>query len=160
MIWRILVKFLGVSILVVCAGISFAQTPGEYDAIHSGVPWFDDRGEVVSAHGANILKDKGRYYLFGEAHTDSSNAFAGFHCYSSADLYNWRFESVALPVQSSGKLGPGRVGERPKVMRCPQTGEYIMYMHVDTLGYTDQFLGYATSPSITGPYVFQGPLLF
>lgn len=35
-----------------------------------------------------------------------------------------------------------------------------MYMHVDTLGYTDQFVGYATSGSIEGPYVFQGPLLF
>lgn len=160
MIGRLLVKVLGISILALCEGISFAQTPGKYDAIYSGVPWYDDRGEIVSAHGANIIKDQGRYYLFGEAHTDSSNAFAGFNCYSSADLYNWKFESVALPVQPEGKLGPGRVGERPKVMRCPQTGEYIMYMHVDTLGYTDQFVGYATSASITGPYSFKGPLLF
>lgn len=160
MISRIFVKFFGILILSICAGVSFAQTPGKYDAIYSGVPWYDNRGEVVSAHGANIVKDKGRYYLFGEAHTDSSNAFAGFNCYSSADLYNWRFESVALPVQSSGKLGPGRVGERPKVMKSPQTGEYVMFMHVDTLGYTDQFVGYATSATIQGPYVFRGPLLF
>ena len=130
------------------------------NAIYSGVPWFDDKGNIVSAHGANIIKDNGKYYLFGERHDDTSNAFVGFNCYSSSDLYNWKFESTALPVQQSGKLGPNRVGERPKVMKCPTTNEYIMYMHVDTLGYRDQFVGYATSNTITGPYTFHGPLLF
>lgn len=151
------------SLIFTCLVISHtlhAQSPGKYDAIYSGIPWFDDQGKVVSAHGANIVKDNGRYYLFGEAHTDTSNAFAGFNCYSSADLNNWKFESVALPVQQSGKLGPNRVGERVKVMKCPKTGAYVMYMHVDTLGYKDQFVGYATSNKITGPYQFQGPLLF
>jgi hypothetical protein len=146
--------------LLMISYFSFAQTPGKYAAIYSGVPWFDHQGKVVSAHGANIIKDNGRFYLFGEAHTDTSNAFVGFNCYSSADLNNWKFEGVALPVQSSGKLGPNRVGERPKVMKSPSTGEYIMYMHADTLGYRDQFVGYATSNKITGPYTFRGPLLF
>ncbi len=139
---------------------SLAQKQQRYHAIYSGVPWFDEKGNPVSAHGANIVKDKSRYYLFGERHYDTSNAFAGFNCYSSTDLYTWKFESIALPVQDSGKLGPGRVGERPKVMKCPATGEYIMYMHVDTLGHIDQFVGYATSNKITGPYTYRGPLLF
>ncbi|HEX7847486.1 MAG TPA: family 43 glycosylhydrolase [Chitinophagaceae bacterium] len=150
-------------ITLFCLAISIgllAQTKGSYNAICSGVPWFDDKGNTVSAHGANIIKEKDRYYLFGERHNDTSNAFAGFNCYSSADLYNWKFESIALPQQSSGKLGPNRVGERPKVMKCPSTGEYIMYMHVDTLGYVDQFVGYATAKNIAGPYTFHGPLLF
>jgi hypothetical protein len=140
--------------------LSLAQKQKRYNAIYSGIAWFDEKGNTVSAHGANIVKDKGRYYLFGERHYDTSNAFAGFSCYSSMDLYNWKFESIALPVQDSGKLGPGRVGERPKVMKCPATGEYIMYMHVDTLGHIDQFVGYATSNNITGPYTYHGPLLF
>lgn len=138
----------------------FAQNKKSYNDIYSGVPWFDDRGMIVSAHGANIVKDNGRYYLFGEAHSDTSNAFVGFNCYSSADLYNWKFESVALPLQENGKLGPNRVGERPKVMKCAGTGEYIMYMHADTLGYNDQYVGYATASTIIGPYTFKGPLLF
>lgn len=137
-----------------------AQRLGPGTAIYSGVPWFDDRGQVVSAHGANLVREQGRYYLFGEAHSDTSNVFAGFNCYSSPDLYTWKFERVALPAPPTGKLGPQRVGERPKVMKCPQTGEYVLYMHVDTLGYRDQFVGYATAATITGPYVFQGPLLF
>jgi hypothetical protein len=139
---------------------SVAQKQKAYDVIYSGVPWFDDAGKVVSAHGACVVKDNGRYYLFGERHSDTSNAFAGFNCYSSADLCNWKFESIALPVQASGKLGPNRVGERAKVMKCPKTGEYVMYMHVDTLGYVDQHVGYATASNIAGPYSFQGPLLF
>ncbi|WP_345950874.1 family 43 glycosylhydrolase [Mucilaginibacter sp. PAMB04274] len=146
--------------LLLIACNSFAQKLGKYNAIYSGIPWFDNNGKVVSAHGANMVKDHGKFYLFGEAHSDTSNAFAGFNCYSSDNLYNWKFERIALPVQDSGKLGPGRVGERPKVLRCPKTGEYIMLMHTDNLAYKDPCVGYATAKSITGPYKFQGPLLF
>jgi hypothetical protein len=157
---KIIAKALLVILLLTTCCISIAQKQTIYNAIYSGIPWYDDKGNVISAHGANIVKDNGRYYLFGEKQSDTSNAFAGFNCYSSTDLYNWKFEAIALPLQPSGKLGPNRVGERPKVMKCPATGEYVMYMHVDTLGYVDQFVGYATSNSITGPYIFQGPLLF
>jgi len=139
---------------------SFAQVIGKTDAIYSGTPWFDQNGNVVSAHGAGIIKEKDTFYLFGEAHSDSSSAFFGFNCYSSEDLYNWKFESVALPVQKSGKLGPSRIGERVKVMKCPKTGEFVMYMHADTLTYKDQFVVYAVSKQITGPYEFKGPILF
>ncbi|MBK8090317.1 MAG: family 43 glycosylhydrolase [Chitinophagaceae bacterium] len=137
-----------------------AFTQKKNDAIYSGVPWFDEKRNSVSAHGSNIVKENVKSYLFGERHDDTSNAFAGFNCYSSVDLYNWKFERIALPQQQSGKLGPKRVGERCKVMKCPSTGEYIMYMHADTLGYVDQFVGYATAKNITGPYTFHGPLLF
>jgi len=137
-----------------------AQIPGRYDAIHTGTPWLDQRGLPVSAHGAGIIKDGDTYYLIGEAHQDMTNAFTGFNCYSSTDLVNWRFESVALPVQQSGPLGPETVGERPKVMRSPTTGEYVMFMHADAIDYRGQFVGYATASNITGPYTFQGPLLF
>jgi len=147
-------------LFIIIPFVGLGQTKGSYTAIYSGIPWFDNKGMVVSAHGACIVKDNDRFYLFGEKHEDGSNAFARFNCYSSTDLYNWKFESIALPVQPSGKLGPGRVGERPKVMKCPATGEYIMFMHADTLGYKDQFTGYATAKKITGPYTFQGPILF
>ena len=153
-------KIVLVLLLLTSGLVSLAQKHKGYDGIYSGVPWFDDKGNTVSAHGACIVKEKDRYYLFGERHSDTSNAFAGFNCYSSKDLYNWKFESIALPVQSSGKLGPNRVGERPKVMKCPTTGEYVMYMHVDTLGHIDQYVGYAIAKKITGPYTFRGPLLF
>lgn len=150
-----------VFVLFLCnTTVLLAQLAGKMDAIYSGTPWFDQNGNVVSAHGANIIKDKGKFYLFGEAHSDTSNAFAGFNCYSSKDLYNWKFERIALPVQKSGKLGTNSVGERVKVMKNPKTKEYVMYMHADSITYKNQFVGYATSKKITGPYEFKGALLF
>lgn len=128
--------------------------------INNGIPWFDDRGNIVNAHGACIVEDGGRYYLFGEWKSDESNAFPGFSCYSSDDLVNWKFERVVLPVQPGGILGPNRVGERVKVMKCPSTGEYVMYMHADDMGYKDPYIGYATCSTINGEYQMQGPLLF
>ena len=129
-------------------------------AIVSGVSWYDHRGETVSAHGANIIRDGGRYYLFGEYKTDSANVFTGFSCYSSDNLVDWHFESIAFKQQANGRMGPDRVGERPKVLRCPATGEYVMLMHTDDMRYKDPCTCYATSNTITGPYEFQGPILY
>lgn len=128
--------------------------------IHNGIPWFDEQGNIINAHGACIIEDGGRYWLFGEYKSDDSNAFPGFGCYSSADLVNWKFERVVLPVQSDGILGPNRVGERVKVMKCPKTGEYVMLMHADDLKYNDPYIGIATCKTINGDYTLHGPLLF
>ena len=129
-------------------------------AIVSGVSWYDQQGKTVSAHGANIIRDGGKYYLFGEYKTDSANVFKGFSCYSSDNLVDWHFEGIAFNQQSDGRMGPYCVGERPKVLRCPATGEYVMLMHTDNLQYKDPCTCYATSQAITGPYKFQGPLLY
>ncbi|WP_044468167.1 family 43 glycosylhydrolase [Bacteroides uniformis] len=128
--------------------------------VRNGIPWFDDRGNIVNAHGACIVEDGGRYYLFGEWKSDESNAFPGFSCYSSDDLVNWKFENVVLKVQPDGILGPDRVGERVKVMKCPKTGEYVMLMHADDMGYKDPYIGVATCKTINGDYELQGPLLY
>ncbi len=128
--------------------------------IRNGMPWFDDHGNIVNAHGACIVEEKGRYYLFGEWKSDESNAFPGFSCYSSDDLVNWKFERVVLTVQPDGILGPNRVGERVKVMKCPSTGEFVMFMHADDMGYKDPYIGYATCKTINGEYQLQGPLLY
>ena len=140
-------------ILVTYTNIS-AQT------IVNGIPWYDQNGKPVSAHGANIIKDGGKYYLFGEYKTDSANVFTGFSCYSSDNLSQWNFEGIAFSQQKDGRMGPDRVGERPKVLRCPKTGEYVMLMHTDNMQYKDPCTCYATSKTITGPYEFKGPLLY
>ncbi|MBT1174179.1 hypothetical protein JS530_01400 [Bifidobacterium sp. LC6] len=128
--------------------------------IISGVPWFDDRGRTVNAHGGCIVQEGDWYYLFGEYKTDEENKFAGFSCYASLDLVHWQFRRIVLPQQSDGLMGPGRIGERVKVMRCPATGQYVMYMHSDDLGYYDPHICYAVCDAIDGEYQFQGPLLF
>lgn len=128
--------------------------------IHSGVAWFDQNRNEVNAHGACIVKEGNLYYLFGEYKSDTSNVFTGFGCYSSPDMVNWKFERVVLPVQEGGILGPKRVGERVKVMKCPLTGEFVMYMHCDDMKYNDPHVGYATSAAIDGDYQFQGDILY
>lgn len=137
-----------------------AQNDPFKSSITNGVPWFDNLGKPVNAHGACIIEENGTFYLFGEWKSDTTNAFPGFACYSSKDLINWTFEQVALPLQNDGLLGPNRVGERPKVMRCPKTGEYIMLAHTDDLRYKDPQVGLAVAKNITGPYTFIGPLLY
>lgn len=126
--------------------------------IRNGVPWFDTDGNIVNAHGACIVEDGGKYWLFGEYKSDESNAFPGFGCYSSPDLANWKFERVVLPVQPDGILGPDRVGERVKVMRCPSTGEYVMFMHADDMKYKDPNIGIAVCDCIDGDYRLLGTI--
>lgn len=145
---------------ILLTGCTISTVERSNSLIRNGIPWFDTDGNIVNAHGACILKDGGRYYLFGEWKSDQSNAFPGFSCYSSDDLVNWKFENIVLGIQPEGILGPNRVGERVKVMKCPATGEYVMYMHADDMGYKDPYIGYATSSTIDGDYQFQGPLLF
>lgn len=149
-------KHLFVLLSLLCGGIVFAQN----NLIVNGIPWFDNNGDIVNAHGACIVEENGRFYLFGEWKSDKSNAFPGFACYSSSDLVNWKFENVVLKVQQDGILGPNRVGERVKVMKCPKTGEYIMLMHADDMGYKDPYIGLATCKTIAGDYQLQGPLLY
>lgn len=139
---------------------AFAGNPLVEISIRNGIPWFDDCGNIVNAHGACLVEEAGRYYLFGEWKSDKSNAFPGFSCYSSDDLVNWKFERVVMPLQPDGILGPNRVGERVKVMKCPSTGEYVMFMHADDMKYDDPYIGFATSKTINGEYKLQGPLLY
>ena len=151
----------GILFFLMC---TIAQMLMAYDhsdkIIHNGIPWFDEQGNIINAHGACIVEDGGRYWLFGEYKSDTSNAFPGFGCYSSTDLVNWKFERVVLPVQKDGILGPNRVGERVKVMKCPKTGEFVMLMHADDMKYNDPYIGVATCKTINGDYELQGPILF
>ncbi len=127
--------------------------------IVSGTSWFDQNGNTVNAHGANIIRDGDKWWMFGEYKLDKSNEFNGFSCYSSTNLTDWEFERMALPVQHDGILGSQRIGERPKVMKCPLTGKYVMLMHSDNATYNDQRTAIAISDRVDGEYTFLGPLL-
>ncbi len=146
--------------LICYTTICIGANSKRYDAIYSGTPWFDQNNREVNAHGACIVKEGSKYYLFGEYKSDTANVFTGFSCYSSTDLINWKFERIVLPVQPDGLMGPNRVGERVKVMKCPSTGEFVMYMHSDNLQYKDPHTAYATCKTINGNYEFKGALLF
>lgn len=147
-------KYLSSIVFFICSMVCAANN----SVITNGVPWYDTDGNIINAHGACIVEDGGKYWLFGEYKSDENNAFPGFGCYSSTDLVNWKFERVVLPVQKDGILGPNRVGERVKVMRCPDTGEYVMLMHADNLKYTDPHIGIAVCDRINGDYKLLGTI--
>lgn len=130
-------------------------------SIISGIPWYTENRDNVSAHGANIIKEGDKFYIFGEYKNDENNQFEGFSCYSSMDLRNWEFEGIAMLPNESGRLsGSESIGERPKVMKCPSTGEFILYMHADSDSYQNPAVEYAVAHNITGPYEYKGPLMF
>lgn len=137
-----------------------ANHTNHHQILFNGVSWYDDKGQVINAHGACIIHDNSKYWLFGEYKSNGENKFNGFSCYSSTDLVHWDFERIVLSVQSDGILGPERIGERVKVMRCPSTGKYVMFMHADDMKYKDPYIGVAICDSINGEYRMLGPLLY
>jgi len=126
-----------------------------------GIAFKDTDGKPVNAHGGGIIQVCDTFYLHGEyfLSTTTDNNFNGFSMYSSKDLSTWKNEGIILPQQPSGELGPNRKGERPHIIKCPSTGEFVLYAHAaDTSYQMDKEVVYATSPTVNGQYSYKGPL--
>ncbi|MBV9949039.1 MAG: family 43 glycosylhydrolase, partial [Myxococcales bacterium] len=130
-------------------------------ALDAGIAFVDTDGKPVNAHGGGIIQVGDTFYLHGEyfLSTTTNNDFNGFSMYSSTDLATWKNEGIILPQQASGELGPARKGERPHIIRCPATGEFVLYAHAASEDdQTDKEVVYATSSTVNGQYAFQGSL--
>jgi hypothetical protein len=126
-----------------------------------GISVKDTYGNLMNAHGGGIIKVCDTYYLHGEyfLSTTTDNNFNGFSMYSSKDFATWKNEGIILPQQASGLLGPNRKGERPHIIKCPATGEFVLFAHAaDTTYQVDKEVVYATSPTVNGKYTFKGAL--
>lgn len=125
-----------------------------------GEIWGDDRGVHINAHGGGVLTANGKYYWFGEHKCDTtSRAYVGVTCYSSEDLYNWKFESIALPVierDPTHDITKGCVIERPKVIYNKATKKYVMWFHLELKGkgYDAARYAVAISDNVIGPYKY------
>ena len=130
-------------------------------ALATGITFTDDGGKPVNAHGGGIIKVGSTYYMHGEyfLSTTTDNNFNGFSMYSSQDMATWKNEGIILPQQASGMLGPNRKGERPHIIKCPSTGEFVLYAHSADVTYqADKEVVYATSATVNGQYSFKGSL--
>src|SRR5580693_6926299 len=127
-----------------------------------GMSLKDTTGALLNAHGGGIIKVCDTFYLHGEyfLSTTTDNNFNGFSMYSSKDMATWKNEGIILPQQGAGSLlGPNRKGERPHIIKCPSSGEFVLYAHAaDTTYQVDKEVVYATAPAVTGPYTFKGAL--
>jgi beta-glucanase (GH16 family) len=150
-------------LLLVTGSVCLAQTQANkqvydrYTAFNPGQPWYDNRGEVINAHGGGLLYSGNTYYWFGERR--GRQGTSGVNVYSSKDLYNWKYETLALSTDSantSSDIAPGCVMERPKVIYNARTGKYVMWFHLELKGkgYSAARAGVAVSDKVTGPYKF------
>lgn len=123
--------------------------------------WPDDQGVHINAHGGGVLFYRDRYYWFGEhkiAGEAGNRAEVGVGCYSSADLYNWKNEGIALKVVATAghDIEKGCILERPKVIFCKKTGKFVMFFHLELKGkgYHAARTGIAVADQVAGPYTF------
>lgn len=126
-------------------------------SIVPGEVWKDTNGEPINAHGAGIVYANNRYYWFGEKR--GRGASEGVNVYSSADLYTWKHEGLALSpdyADTTSDIARGCVMERPKVIYNNKTGKYVMWFHLELRGkgYSAARTAVAVSDGVTGPYKF------
>lgn len=123
--------FIACMLLLLIAEIN-AQLLATKTALTSGKVWLDEKGEVINAHGGCVLYQNGRYYWFGEKR--GASASEGVNVYSSSDLYNWKFEALALAQDDTNEasdIAKGCVMERPKVIYNGATKQYVMWFHLE-----------------------------
>ncbi len=134
--------------------------------LDTGIIFTDTDGKPVNAHGGGIIQVGDTFYLHGEyfvydasVKKDVYNNFHGFSMYSSKDLATWKNEGLILSPQSGTELASDRKGERPHILKCPASGEFVLYAHAASQDYqTDKEVVYATSPTVNGKYSFKGAL--
>jgi len=121
--------------------------------IRPGTVFIDAAGSTAQLHGVGIHRFGGLFYAWGEDKSAGAT-FTAVACYSSPDLVSWTFEGNALEA-AHGDIGADRVVERPKVLRRPD-GRFVLFLHVDTVGYTAARVGYAIADSPRGPFRYVG----
>jgi hypothetical protein len=155
------IKALNLSVLLALS------TPLHADFV-PGEVWFDTKGIPINAHAGGILHEEGIFYWYGQPMSSlpPGPAFppsagnlteAGVSLYTSNDLYNWHNEGLVLQVSEdkNNDLYKGLRIERPKVVRSPATGQYVMWFHYVRSGLThaQSFeAAVCTSTSPKGPF--------
>ena len=149
-------------ILIFCVwGLVMAASVGaqSLERITPGQEWPDRKGEHINAHGGGLLFHEGKYYWYGENRPARGfTTEVGVEVYSSSDLMTWEDEGVALAVseEAGHDIERGCIMERPKVVRNPKTGKFVMLFHLELKGkgYAAARVGFAESDSPVGPFRF------
>ena len=136
--------------------------------IKPGEQWLDQRGAPINAHGGGVVFFEGRYYWYGEhklpQRSEQEGADGGVHCYSSANLAEWKDEGLVLPVEPanpSSDLAAGCILERPKVLFNEQTHTWVMFfkLYPAGTGYDTGYVGVATAANPVGPFRYRHKFL-
>ncbi|WP_029904892.1 glycoside hydrolase family 43 protein [Prevotella sp. 10(H)] len=162
-------------LLISCTAKNVNQE-NQYKSFKPGEIWLDTDGNPINAHGGGVLFHEGTYYWYGEYKGDSTyrnpnpnvagwecyrTEAGGVSCYSSKDLYNWKFEGKVLEpdtVNIGSDLHPSKVLERPKVIYNEKTKKFVMWLHVDSDDYWKASAGVATCDSPAGKFNYIGSM--
>lgn len=126
------------------------------DAVVPGGDWIDNRGKIVSASEGGIVRYGNQWYMWGMDRSKDNSTFEAVVLYKSPDLVHWTYVKEILKKTSHEKLNGGVVVERAKILHCPKTGKWVMWMHYEGHNaYNQMELAYATADSIDGDYAFQ-----
>ena len=150
-------RILGLAFFL-CAMVAAVEAQA-LDEIRPGQEWPDRKGEHINAHGGGLLFHEGKYYWYGENRPARGfTTEVGVEVYSSSDLMNWEDEGVALAVsdEAGHDIERGCIMERPKVVRNPKTGKFVMLFHLELKGqgYAAARVGFAERDSPVGPFRF------
>lgn len=130
------------------------DTPEATRQFVPGDRWLDQNGQHINAHGGGIIFHDGVYYWYGEKRGGRNSQ--GVNVYSSTDLYNWKFENLALEPSSdpNSPIAWGCIIERPKVIYNEQTKQFVLYFHLELKGkgYEAAQVAVAVSDSPTGEF--------
>ena len=162
--------FLGITVILMMSSCQHTSNREHY--ITFGQTWLDSDSDLINAHGGGFLYYKGLYYWYGEYKGDSTYRLERVHtwecwradaqgisCYSSPDLFNWKFEGIVLKSvkeNSSSDLHPSQVMERPKVIYNDKTKKFVLWMHVDSPDYGKGMAGVAIADRPIGPFHYLG----
>ena len=91
-----------------------------------------DDGQHINCHGGNIIQ-----------------AEDGIALYTSRDLKTWHYEGLVLQASPDtlSDIALGCIMERPKVVKNPKTGKYVMLFHLELRrkGYAAARTGFAVA---------------
>jgi hypothetical protein len=133
----------------------------DHKCISPALPWLDDRGRHIQAHGGVVIEVDGVFHWFGEDRSPDNDAdTCPVACYASRDLMNWEFRGKVFagcnPEQTAGLWQI----ERPKIFHDKRAGRFVMYMHIDGQepGHWSRYrmarVGIAVSNRVDGPYEY------
>lgn len=125
---------------------------------------YDTDGNQLMIHACSMLNANGRWYMYGQCcptgNTNLTTAgqdswwYDGVHCYSSdfPDGRNgWRWHGRMIDNFNGFSV------QRPKVLYCKQTNQYVMLAHwCNNISYTINLLLIAVSGTPDGPFTTIG----
>lgn len=108
---------------------------------------YDSDGNVLDAHDGKLYYFDGVYYFYGTSYncgfrwrtSNFTTPFCGFKQYSSTDLRIWKDEGYMFNANTTyyqTLCADTAACFRPKVIRNPTTGQYVMWMNSGSSNYS------------------------